>query len=120
MEKIIYGEFTASRRVKRCIGRPSPRANQVLQLLGEGYEADEIAGVLGMGCGTVRTYLNKLQSIVGVGTMSELRTVALAWQRGFVRLYVPIDRAPLRNPLPRSRALEQLRAQRANSGIVPL
>ena len=66
MEKIIYGAFDGARRVVRCIGRPSPRENQVLQLFGRGYEADEIAGVLEIGCGTARTYLNSLRSIVRV------------------------------------------------------
>lgn len=117
MENIIKGEF-ARQKFKRCIRKPSPRRNQILQLFGMGYEADEIAGVLEIGCGTVRNHLNTLQNIVGVQGRQELRGVASAWQRGFIRLYVPIDRVRLKTPLPRSRAQEQLRAQRAILRIV--
>jgi DNA-binding CsgD family transcriptional regulator len=116
--KIIHVEFEGSPRVDRCIPKPSPRENQVLQLWGSGYEADEIAAVLGIACGTVRTRLNSLRGMVGVRTARELRGIARNWQCGFERLYVPIDRVPPKQPLPTSRAVEQLRAQRSVAGIV--
>ncbi len=118
--KIIHVQFEGALPVDRRIPKPSPRENQVLQLWGSGYEADEIAAVLGIACGTVRTRLNGLRGIVGVRTTRELRSIARAWQCGFERLYVPIDRVPVKEPLSTSRASAQLRAQRGISGFVCL
>ena len=120
MGEIIQVDFGGRCRVNRCIGKPSPRENQVLQLWGRGYEADEIAEVLGIGIGTVRTRLNTLRAVVHVETSRELRGVAFAWERGLVRLYVPIERVPVKEPVPRSRAAGRLRAQREIATIVCL
>jgi DNA-binding NarL/FixJ family response regulator len=81
-------------RIKHvCLWRePSPRLRQVFTLVGRGLTDREVGQRLGIGLGTVRTYLAKLRIILPVSTLPEVRQLARDWSAGKVRFYVEIWR----------------------------
>lgn len=63
--------------------RLTPREEQVLRLLAEGYSYEQSGLHLGISMGSVRTYVGRLYRKLGVHTKSEATCVAM--RRGVLR-----------------------------------
>lgn len=76
-----------------CIRRPlNQRLSQVLQLIGDGCAEPEIAKRLGIGLGTVRTYLDQLKRCLSVPGREDVRRLARDWTVGKIRIFAEIER----------------------------
>jgi DNA-binding CsgD family transcriptional regulator len=65
---------------------------QVFTLAGEGLSDREVGQRLGIGLGTVRTYLGRLRMILPVSTLPEVRRLALDWRAGKLLIFGEIRR----------------------------
>jgi DNA-binding CsgD family transcriptional regulator len=65
---------------------------QVFTLAGEGLSDREVGQRLGIGLGTVRTYLARLRMILPVSTLPEVRRLARDWRAGKLLIYGEIRR----------------------------
>jgi DNA-binding CsgD family transcriptional regulator len=65
----------------------TPREQEILQLLADGYTGPSIASHLHLALGTVRTHMMRMFKKLGV------RTAAAAVSAGYRRGYLPVDPA---------------------------
>jgi DNA-binding CsgD family transcriptional regulator len=70
-------------RTPRRAGHLTARELDVLRLIAKGYQAPEVAGMLGLSAHTVRGYVREVYRKLGISSRAEATLEAL--QRGLVR-----------------------------------
>lgn len=79
----VTAEVAALLVASRHLGRLTERETQVLELVASGKANDEIAGILGVAVGTVKTHVHNL--LDKLGARDRTAAVAAALERGLVR-----------------------------------
>ena len=85
-ERLIQSMFAAPGEDQSSpLDRLSERELEVLEYIGQGYGAAEIAGVLHLSVKTINTYQEHLKDKLALGSSAEIRRFAVSWYQSLHR-----------------------------------
>lgn len=83
--RLVSRQRREDREAELTIGKLTPREQEVLQALAEGLSDKEIAEMLYVGVGTVRTHITSI--LIKLGVQSRLQALVFAVRHGIVKIY---------------------------------